>query len=127
MSLLECIVFSMGQPNTPESNISGFGRAIKEQARPLFIGIFTHRSDVPFLFYIPYKVTENFYFLRNFLHILLSIILSILKLKYGFLSLNFSAQFFLCWQISEILCLEELTTTVQYTIASHILTGFRAK
>lgn len=50
MSLLECIVFSMGQPNTPESNISGFGRAIKEQARPLFIGIFTHRSDVPFLF-----------------------------------------------------------------------------
>ena len=50
MSLLECIVFALGQPNTPESNISGFGRAIKEQARPVFIGIFTHRSDVPFLF-----------------------------------------------------------------------------
>ena len=40
-SLLRCIVFSMGQPNTPESNISGFGRADKEQARPLFMGVFT--------------------------------------------------------------------------------------
>ena len=38
-SLLECIVFPLGQPNTPESNISGKGRARKEQARPLFIGI----------------------------------------------------------------------------------------
>jgi hypothetical protein len=51
-SLLECIVFSMGQPNTPESNISGFGRAGKEQARPLFIGIPANRFDVSFLFYI---------------------------------------------------------------------------
>ena len=49
MSLLECIVFSMGQPNTPESNISGFGWAVNEQARPLFMGVFAHRSDVPFL------------------------------------------------------------------------------
>ena len=48
MSLLECIVFSMGQPNTAESNISGFGWAFKEQARPLFMGVFAHRSDVPF-------------------------------------------------------------------------------
>jgi hypothetical protein len=49
MSLLECIVFSMGQPNTPESNISGFGRAVKEQARPVFMGISAHQSDVSFL------------------------------------------------------------------------------
>ena len=48
MSLLECIVFSMGQPNTPESNISGFGQADKEQARPLFMGVFPHWADVPF-------------------------------------------------------------------------------
>lgn len=47
-SLLECIVFSMGQPNTPESNISGFGQADKEQARPLFMGVFPHWADVPF-------------------------------------------------------------------------------
>ena len=47
-SLLRCIVFSMGQPNTPESNISGFGRAAKEQARPVFMGVFTRWSDVPF-------------------------------------------------------------------------------
>jgi hypothetical protein len=48
-SLLECIVFPLGQPNTPESNISGFGRAVKEQARPLFIGILANQSDVSFL------------------------------------------------------------------------------
>ena len=41
-SLLECIVFPLGQPNTPESNISGLDRAVKEQARPLFMGIFAH-------------------------------------------------------------------------------------
>jgi len=39
----------MGQPNTPESNISEFGRAFKEQARPVFMGVFAHRSDVPFI------------------------------------------------------------------------------
>lgn len=39
MSLLECIVFPLGQPNTPESNISGKDRARKEQARPVFMGI----------------------------------------------------------------------------------------
>jgi hypothetical protein len=49
MSLLECIVFPLGQPNTPESNISGKGRARKEQARPVFMGIFAHRFDVSFL------------------------------------------------------------------------------
>ena len=38
-SLLECIFFSLGQPNTPESNISGKDRARKEQARPVFMGI----------------------------------------------------------------------------------------
>jgi len=48
MSLLECIVFSMGQPNTPESNISGFGWAVKEQARPLFMGFSANWFDVPF-------------------------------------------------------------------------------
>jgi hypothetical protein len=42
--------FSDGaESNTPESNISGFGRAVKEQARPLFMGVFAHRSDVPFI------------------------------------------------------------------------------
>ena len=49
MSLHECIVFPLGQPNTPESNISGVDRAVKEQARPVFMGVFAHRSDVPFL------------------------------------------------------------------------------
>lgn len=49
MSLLECIVFSMGQPNTPESNISGLDWAVKEQARPLFMGISANHSDVSFL------------------------------------------------------------------------------
>jgi len=39
----------MGQPNTPESNISGFGRAVKEQARPLFMGFSANQSDVSFL------------------------------------------------------------------------------
>jgi hypothetical protein len=48
MSLLECIVFSMGQPNTPESNISGFWGAVKEQARPVFMGISANWFDVPF-------------------------------------------------------------------------------
>jgi len=47
--LLECIVFPLGQPNTPESNISGFGWAFKEQARPLFMGVFANRFDVSFL------------------------------------------------------------------------------
>ena len=47
--MLECIVFPLGQPNTPESNISGLDRAVKEQARPLFMGVFAHRSDVPFI------------------------------------------------------------------------------
>ena len=41
--------FSDGaESNTPESNISGFGRAVKEQARPLFMGVFTRSFDVPF-------------------------------------------------------------------------------
>jgi hypothetical protein len=35
--------------NTPESNISGFGWAVKEQARPLFMGFSTNQSDVSFL------------------------------------------------------------------------------
>jgi hypothetical protein len=52
MSLLECIVFALGQPNTPESNISGKNRAREEQARPVFMGISTIRLDVPFSFYI---------------------------------------------------------------------------
>jgi len=48
MSLLECIVFPLGQPNTPESNISGLVRAVKEQARPVFMGISANWFDVPF-------------------------------------------------------------------------------
>ncbi|MCR5641784.1 MAG: hypothetical protein K6G32_00390 [Prevotella sp.] len=48
-SLPECIVIALAQPNTPESNISGLDRAVKEQARPLFMGIFAHRFDVSFL------------------------------------------------------------------------------
>ena len=41
--------FFDGVPNTPESNISGFEWAFKEQARPLFMGVFAHQSDVSFL------------------------------------------------------------------------------
>jgi len=39
----------MGQPNTPESNISGLGRALKEQACPVFMGVSANWFDVPFL------------------------------------------------------------------------------
>ncbi len=46
-SLLECIVFPLGQPNTLESNISGLDWAVKEQARPLFMGISANWFDVP--------------------------------------------------------------------------------
>ena len=64
-SLLECIVFSTGQPNTPESNISGFGRAVNEQARPLFMGVFAHRSDVPFL-NLSTHIFESRYYNKTF-------------------------------------------------------------
>jgi hypothetical protein len=39
----------MGQPNTPESNISGLVMAVEEQARPVFMGISVNHSDVSFL------------------------------------------------------------------------------
>jgi hypothetical protein len=65
MSLLECIVFSMGQSNTPESNISGFGWAVKEQARPLFMGVFAHRSDVPFI-NLSTHIFESRYYNKTF-------------------------------------------------------------
>jgi len=38
----------MGQPNTPESNISGKDGAQKEQVRPVFMGISANWFDVPF-------------------------------------------------------------------------------
>jgi len=41
--------FDGAESNTPESTISGFGRAIKEQARPLFMGFSANQSDVSFL------------------------------------------------------------------------------
>jgi hypothetical protein len=52
--MLKCSIFLpfsleiKTESNTPESNISGFGWADEEQARPLFKDIFTRWSDVPF-------------------------------------------------------------------------------
>jgi hypothetical protein len=53
--MLKCSIFLpfcleiKTESNTPESNISGFGRAVKEQALPVFIGISANQSDVSFL------------------------------------------------------------------------------
>ena len=61
MSLHECIVFALGQPNTPESNISGKDGARKEQARPVFMGISANWFDVPFRYNekVPKKTKIN--------------------------------------------------------------------
>ena len=52
--MLKCSIFLpfsleiKTESNTPESTISGLGRADKEQARPLFIGILANQFEVSF-------------------------------------------------------------------------------